>query len=146
MKFLSAIIIALSVMVAGDARARGSTSLARVVEPLKSKVEQIVKDCGSRVISTTNRGGVTPNHAQGKAVDVQGNPSCIYAHLVGWPGGYSTDYNTAPGGKHVHISYNRRHEWGLRFVHNHRGHQHRGTRHARNNHQPVKVELDRHGT
>lgn len=57
------------------------------------------------------------NHALRRAVDVQGNPACIYRHLKGWPGGFSTDYARAPGGPHVHISYNRGREWGLRFAH-----------------------------
>jgi hypothetical protein len=127
MKFLSAIIIALSVMVAGDASARGSTSLDRVVWTLKSKVEAIVSDCGSRVVSTDQRGGKTPNHAQGKAVDVQGNPACIYKHLKGWEGGYTTDYATAPGTPHVHISYSREHEWGKRFTHG-KKHKHKKKR------------------
>ena len=31
-------------------------------------------------------------HATGEAVDMRGNPSCVYAQLRDWPGGYSTDY------------------------------------------------------
>ena len=100
---------------------RGSTSLARVVEPLKSKAQEIVRECGAHIVSTDCRGGATPNHRLGLAVDIamrgRGSPACIYAHLKGWPGGVSTDYWTAPGTKHVHFSYNRRHEWGLRFTH-----------------------------
>ena len=100
---------------------RGSTSLARVVEPLKSKAQEIVRECGAHIVSTDCRGGATPNHRLGLAVDIamhgRASPACIYAHLKGWPGGVSTDYWTAPGTKHVHFSYNRQHEWGLRFSH-----------------------------
>lgn len=100
---------------------RGSTSLARVIEPLKSKAQEIVRVCGAHIVSTDCRGGATPNHRLGLAVDIamhgRASPACIYAHLKGWPGGVSTDYWTAPGTKHVHFSYNRQHEWGLRFSH-----------------------------
>ena len=58
-------------------------------------------------------------HASGRAVDMKGNPSCIYAHLHGWPGGYSIDYGRV---HHVHISLGGR-EDGLRFAHGgHRRH------------------------
>lgn len=105
----------------------GSTSLARIVEPLKSKAQEIVAACGSRVVSSDQRGGVTPLHRRHRAVDLQGNPSCIYAHLRSWPGGVSIDYSRAPGTKHVHVSYCppgncgglRPYEWGLRFSHGH---------------------------
>lgn len=100
---------------------RGSTSLARVVGPLRAKAEEIVRECGAYIVSTDCRGGATPNHREGKAVDLQmpkgKSPSCIYAHLTNWPGGVSTDYWSAPGVRHVHFSYNRKHEWGLRFAH-----------------------------
>lgn len=100
---------------------RGSTSLARVVEPLASKAREIVSACGARIVSTDCRGGTTPNHRDGKAVDIampgKQSPACIYAHLESWPGGVSTDYWTAPRTRHVHFSYSRQHEWGLRFNH-----------------------------
>ena len=100
---------------------RGSTSLTRVVEPLRSKAAEIVRECGAVIVSTDCRGGATPNHRQGRAVDIamrgRASPACIYAHLKNWPGGVSLDYWSAPGTKHVHFSYNRRHEWGLRFSH-----------------------------
>lgn len=117
---LKATSIAIAVIIyAATPADAGSTSLARIVEPLKSKAEQIVRECRSRVVSTDMRGGKTPNHRQHRAVDIQGNPACIYRALAGWPGGYSTDYATAPGGPHVHISYSRKHEWGRRFAHTH---------------------------
>ena len=101
---------------------RNSVSLAGIVAPLKAKAEEIVAACGSRVVSAYRPGARIPtgrlsNHARHRAVDLQGNPSCIYRHLKGWPGGYSTDYSSAPGGAHVHISYNRNMEWGARFAH-----------------------------
>lgn len=98
----------------------GSLSLSGVVAPLASKVQEIVADCGSRIISARSGRANRSNHPIGRAVDIQGNPHCIYAHLQGWPGGYSTDYETAPNAKHVHVSYNPGGmEWGLRFVHRH---------------------------
>lgn len=55
-------------------------------------------------------------HASGLAVDMAGNPGCIYARLRGWPGGYSTDYARV---RHVHISGPGGREDGLRFAHRH---------------------------
>jgi hypothetical protein len=52
-------------------------------------------------------------HASGRAVDIKGNPHCIYSHLQGWPGGYSVDYGTV---QHVHVSLGGV-EDGLRFAH-----------------------------
>lgn len=103
-----------------------STSLSGIVSPeLISKTREIVSACGSVVVSARAGRGYRSNHPIGRAVDLSGNPSCIYAHLHGWPGGYSTDYHSAPGGRHVHISYNPGgQEWGVRFVHNHGRHRH----------------------
>lgn len=95
-----------------------SVSLGGVVAPLASKAREIMRDCGSVVVSAVSRRGNRSNHPRGRAVDLQGNPRCIYAHLKKWPGGVSTDYASAPGGPHVHISYNPGgQEWGLRFAH-----------------------------
>jgi hypothetical protein len=100
------------------ARRGNSVSLVGVVSPLAAKASEIVSACGSVVVSARSSRGGRSNHPLGRAVDVQGNPRCIYAHLAGWPGGYSTDYGRAPGGSHVHISYNPGgQEWGLRFAH-----------------------------
>lgn len=103
-------------------------SLNGVVAPLADKVRQIVNACGSRIGSTIRCTRVAGTrrmslHCSGKAVDVSGNPSCIYAHLRNWPGGYSTDYSSVRcGGRrcpHVHISYDPqgKREWRARFVH-----------------------------
>jgi hypothetical protein len=103
--------------VAHGASRGGSTSLAGVVGPLAAKARQIAASCGSRVVSAVRAGGHS-HHSTGHAVDLQGNPSCIYAMLRGWPGGVSTDYGSAPGGPHVHVSYAPGgREWGLRFAH-----------------------------
>jgi hypothetical protein len=59
-------------------------------------------------------------HASGRAVDIRGNPQCIYSHLHGWSGGYSTDYASV---QHVHISLGGR-EDGLRFAHHAARHRH----------------------
>jgi hypothetical protein len=93
----------------------GSVSLAGVTPVLAAKARAIAASCGSSVISAVSRRGNRSNHPIGRAVDMRGNPSCIYAQLKGWPGGYSTDYRSAG---HVHISYNPGgQEWGLRFAH-----------------------------
>lgn len=98
-----------------------SLSLAGVTPVLAAKARQIASSCGSAIISTISARGRRSNHPIGRAVDMRGNPSCIYAHLKGWPGGYSTDYAAV---QHVHISYNPGgQEWGLRFAHG-GSHQH----------------------
>jgi hypothetical protein len=105
----------------------GSVSLAGVTPVLAAKARQIVASCGSAVISGVSARGNRSNHPIGRAVDLRGNPGCIYAQLKGWPGGYSTDYASAG---HVHISYNPGgQEWGLRFAHG--GHRHNTYRTAR---------------
>jgi hypothetical protein len=92
-----------------------SVSLAGITPVLAAKTRQIVASCGSIVVGAVGRRPGRSNHPIGRAVDLTGNPKCIYAHLKGWPGGYSTDYAAAG---HVHISYNPGgQEWGLRFVH-----------------------------
>ncbi|MBX9840376.1 MAG: hypothetical protein K2Z80_01060 [Xanthobacteraceae bacterium] len=92
-----------------------SVSLAGVTPVLAAKARAIAAACGSSVISAVSSRGNRSNHPIGRAVDMRGNPSCIYAQLKGWPGGYSTDYRSAG---HVHISYNPGgQEWGVRFAH-----------------------------
>lgn len=95
--------------------------VAGIVAPLAAKVAQIQAACGSSVISGVRHTRIAGTrrmslHAQGKAVDMVGNPSCMYSQLQGWPGGYSTDYGRA---RHIHISYDAEggREMGLRFVH-----------------------------
>jgi hypothetical protein len=99
----------------GRTIARGVSGL---VTPLATKVSQIVSSCGSRVTSAVRHTRVAGTgrislHASGQAADIQGNPSCIYKLLSGWPGGYSTDYGRV---RHVHVSYGGR-EHGVRFAH-----------------------------
>jgi hypothetical protein len=92
-----------------------SVSLAGVTPVLAAKARQIASTCGSVIISGVSRRARRSNHPIGRAVDMRGNPQCIYAQLKNWPGGYSTDYSAA---RHVHISYNPGgQEWGLRFAH-----------------------------
>jgi len=101
--------------------APAGTSMTGIVAPLAAKVSAIQSACpGARVISTVRHTRIRGTrhmslHATGEAVDMQGNPSCIYANLKDWPGGYSTDYGRV---QHVHISLaaNGR-EAGLRFAH-----------------------------
>ena len=67
-----------------DAAARsGSVSLAGVTPVLAAKAREIASSCGSSVISAVSRRGNRSNHPIGRAVDMRGNPSCIYAHLKG---------------------------------------------------------------
>lgn len=92
--------------------------LAGVSPALAAKAREISAACGSRVISGVRHTRIAGSHrwslhASGRAVDMQGNPGCIYAHLRGWSGGYSTDYGRV---RHVHISLGGR-EDGIRFSH-----------------------------
>jgi hypothetical protein len=95
------------------------TNLASIGSTLAVKAREIVASCASSVISSFRPGariagsGHASMHASGRAVDIRGNPSCIYGHLQGWPGGYSVDYGAV---QHVHISLGG-HEDGLRFSH-----------------------------
>ena len=116
-----------------ESKAAPSTSISGIVPELAAKVAQIQSACpGAHVISgirhTRIRGsGRMSLHATGEAVDMRGNPSCVYAQLRDWAGGYSTDYGRV---QHVHISLaaNGR-EAGLRFTHGGgRGHRHRYAR------------------
>lgn len=116
-----------------------SKSLDGVVPILAEKVREIVATCGSQIWSTVRHTFVAgtrriSQHANGTAVDVHGNPACIYALLKGWPGGYSTDYARV---RHVHVSYGGR-EHGARFVHG------GGTRYARRHiHRRTRVAAAR---
>jgi hypothetical protein len=110
-------------------RLRGA-SLAGVSAPLVAKARELAQACGAVVISGHRHTRVAGSrrlslHASGRAIDVRGNPGCVYAHLRGWPGGYTTDYGRV---RHVHISLGGR-EDGLRFVHG--GHRHHHVRYAR---------------
>ena len=74
-------------------RGRNSGGLGSVNGTLAAKASEIVASCGSTVISSFRSGariagsGHASLHASGRAVDVKGNPRCIYSHLQGWPGG-----------------------------------------------------------
>lgn len=113
-------------------------SLDGVIPVLASKVQEIVSSCGSTVISAVRHTFIAgtrtiSQHASGTAVDVQGNPSCIYSMLKGWPGGYSIDYGRV---NHVHISYGGR-EHGARFAHG--GGRHYSRRYAHRHHYRHRV-------
>lgn len=104
-----------------DGGASASTSMAGVVPTLAAKVAQIQSACpGAHVISSVRHTRIRGTrrmslHASGEAVDMRGNPSCVYAQLRDWPGGYSTDYGRV---QHVHISLSASgREIGLRFAH-----------------------------
>lgn len=122
-------------------RAHAAPSLAGVIPALAQKASQIVSECGSWVMSAVRNTQVAGSgrlscHAYGKAVDIAGNPSCIYAHLRGWSGGYSTDYSRVRCRgvlcPHVHVSLGCS-EDGKRFVHS-------GSRprHARRHHRMAR--------
>jgi hypothetical protein len=115
-----------------ETRSAEGVSMAGVVPALAAKVAQIQSACpGAHVISAVRHTRIRGSrhmslHATGEAVDMRGNPSCVYAQLRDWPGGYSTDYGRA---QHIHISLaaNGR-EAGLRFAHGggrHHHHRHR---------------------
>jgi hypothetical protein len=102
-------------------------SLAGFPKALVEKVRELQRVCGSRIVSAYRPGAVvcsrrkgkmichSSNHARKKAVDMVGNPACMYARLRGFPGGVSTDYKQV---NHIHISYNPKGmEWGSRFAH-----------------------------
>ena len=100
--------------------ARG-VSMSGIVPALAAKAAAISAACpGAHVISAVRHTRIRGTrrmslHASGEAVDMRGNPSCIYAQLRDWPGGYSTDYGRA---QHVHISLSSSgREMGLRFAH-----------------------------
>lgn len=106
---------------------RSTLSLAGFPSPLVAKIEEICRTCGSQIVSAFRPGATIAGtnypslHASKRAVDVAGNPSCIYSMLHGWPGGYSTDYGRV---RHVHISYAPGGaEWGARFAHGGGGHR-----------------------
>jgi hypothetical protein len=126
LRFLIAAVLALACMASPAAAKPRSVSLSGIVSPeLVTKAREIVSACGSAIVSARAGRGYRSNHPIGRAVDLRGNPWCIYAHLRGWPGGVSIDYASAPGGPHVHVSYNPGgQEWGLRFRHNHAHHRH----------------------
>jgi len=119
MKFITVIVF----LIASVSLAEAQVRFGHGTGALANKVAEIQAACGSRVVSAFRKGARKPNghiseHALGRAVDMQGNPSCIYARLRNWPGGYSTDYYSAPGTPHVHISYGPGGaEWGRRFAH-----------------------------
>ena len=105
-----------------------------VTPVLAAKAREIEATCGSVIISAVSKRGIRSNHPIGRAIDVEGNPSCVYALLKDWPGGYSTDYSAV---RHVHISYNPGgQEWGIRFAHG-QHHDHRGVRYAQPGSQPM---------
>jgi hypothetical protein len=108
-------------------------TVSGIVAPLAAKVAEIQAACGSKVVSGvrhTNIAGtrIRSLHASGKAVDLAGNPSCIYSLLHGWTGGYSTDYGRV---RHVHLSYDPEggREMGVRFAHGSHRHARRNARH-----------------
>ncbi len=100
----------------------GSLSMSGIVAPLAAKLASIQAACpGTQMISGVRHTKIAGTnvmslHAQGKAVDVRGPYSCIYAQLRDWSGGYSID---AVRMRHIHISYDEAggREMGLRFTH-----------------------------
>ena len=116
-------------------------SLSDLTSTLATKVSEIVHSCGARLISGYRPGArvAGTGHASlhsaypARAADLSGNPSCIYSHLHGWQGGYSTDYGSV---RHVHISYSppgsgylAGREWHARFAHYGGGHHGFARRH-----------------
>jgi hypothetical protein len=117
-------------------------ALSDLTPTLEKKVSEIMSACGARLISGYRPGARVAGSGHpslhsvypSRAADVAGNPHCIYAHLQGWPGGYSIDYGSV---RHVHISYSppgsgflAGREWHARFAHYGGGH-HRFTQRRR---------------
>ncbi len=124
-------------------RSNRRISTTGLVAPLRAKAAEIASECGSVVVSGLRHTYIAGTrrislHASGQAVDMVGNPKCIYAHLRGWPGGYSIDYARA---RHVHISWTGGgREWGVRFAHGGAKHHRRATRHARHHQRAHRRE------
>lgn len=115
------IVMSLSILTALGASAHAEQfSLNDFPAPLVKKVAEIQKACGSQIVSAYRPGAVTPygnasEHAFKRAVDLSGNPKCIYQHLEVWEGGVSIDYAVVG---HVHISWHPGGtEQGVRFAH-----------------------------
>jgi hypothetical protein len=103
--------------------------LRDLIPALAAKVGEIIDRCGSQLISGYRAharvaGTGHPSlHSvyPARAADLKGNPSCMYALLGNWSGGYSTDYTHV---KHLHLSFSPPgsgylggREWGMHFVH-----------------------------
>ena len=115
---LAVMIVLITLITVSTSHARADVSLRGVHPVLAAKARQIVRACGSHVVSGVRRTRVAGSrrmslHASGRAVELRGNPRCIYARLKGWPGGVSTDYGRV---RHVHLSWGGN-EHGRRFVH-----------------------------
>lgn len=103
-------------------RSRSEDRLVGVVPALAAMTRKLVSLCGATVISGVRRtyvrgSGRRSLHWDGRAVDIVGNPDCMYAQLRNdkYAGGYSTDYyRIRPN--HLHLSWGGR-EHGRRFAH-----------------------------
>lgn len=110
-----------------------AAGLHGVYPPLARKAMQMERVCGAVVISGVRPGAHVYGthrrslHASGHAVDMRGNPGCMYGLLRGWPGGYSTDYRSVG---HLHFSLGGS-EDGRRFAHNRYTHWRYAQRHYR---------------
>lgn len=112
---------ALAILLAALAPAKAA-SLRGVHPALAGNAREIARVCGATVVSGVRRTLIAGTrrlslHASGRAVDLAGNPRCIYARLRGWPGGVTTDYGRV---RHVHVSWGGN-EHGRRFAHRHGG-------------------------
>lgn len=100
-----------------------SAKLADLTPGLAAKAREILGACNTKITSGYRRGariagsGRPSLHSTypSQAVDLVGDPKCIYARLKNWPGGYSVDYAAV---RHVHVSLSSSgRERGARFVH-----------------------------
>lgn len=126
------------------ARRADGARVGGLVAPLAEKVAQISAACGAQVISGVRHThvagtGTMSLHASGQAVDMRGNPGCVYGMLQGWTGGYTTDYGRV---HHVHISWGGR-EQGLRFAHG--GHSRHHARAGKRAHWAGRMRDGRRG-
>jgi hypothetical protein len=126
-----------------ERHAHHGPSVGDLISTLQSKVSEIMSACGSKLISGYRPGARVAGSGHpslhsvypARAADMAGNPACIYSHLQGWAGGYSTDYGRV---RHVHLSYSppgsgylAGREWHARFAHYTGGHHSYVRRHHR---------------
>lgn len=114
-----------------------SAKLKDLTPKLADKTAEILGSCNTHIVSAYRRGARVAGSGRpslhsiypSQAVDLVGDPKCIYQHLVKWPGGYSVDYARV---HHVHVSLSSSgRERGARFVHYRGGTRYASRRHAR---------------
>ena len=104
-----------------------SVSLEGVTPILAAKAREIEATCGSVIISAIAKRPIRSNHPIGRAVDVEGNPGCVYALLKDLAG--RLFHRLFSGASRPHQLQPRRPGVGIRSAHG-QHHDHHGVRHA----------------